>query len=103
MKRFTGNYARVQETLREILQGTGSMPDSSKAVLKGYQTPLGKFETLLGINVSIALFGPGEELPRVLQRSTFHAAGVNEAAETLCGLKKRFRSCGTARALLQLS
>lgn len=66
MKRFTENYTRVQETLSEILQGIGSMADNIKAVLKGYQTLLGKFESLLGRNISIALYCPCEELARVI-------------------------------------
>ncbi|KAG0413905.1 hypothetical protein HPB47_008935, partial [Ixodes persulcatus] len=49
-----------------------------------------------------------KELGRVLQRSTFRAEGIKEAAETLWeamprlrGLKSRLKSCGTARAQLQ--
>ncbi|CAN8018174.1 unnamed protein product [Ixodes persulcatus] len=83
MKSFAENYARVQETLKKLLQGEYIIAGNSRAILKGYERLLKRFETLLGINISIAFFGPCEELARVLQRSTFRAAGIKEAAETL--------------------
>ncbi|CAN7980597.1 unnamed protein product [Ixodes pacificus] len=95
MQRFVENYARVQETLKVFLQTADSVTTSSKANLKGYERLLQKFETLLGINISVALFGPCEELARALQSSTYRAAGAKEAAEALCEAISRLRS-GTA-------
>lgn len=74
MKRFAENL--VQETLNELLQTEYSIADNSRAILNGYGRLLKMFETLLGINISIAMFGPCEEPARVLQRSTFCAAGI---------------------------
>lgn len=90
MKRFAENYARVQETLNELLQGEYSMAYNIGAILKGYERLLERFETLLGISISIAL-SLCEELARLLQHS-FHAAGIKEAAETLCEAMSRLRS-----------
>lgn len=42
-----------------------------------------KFETLLGINISIALFGPCEEVAKALQQPTLCAADAQQAVEAL--------------------
>ncbi|KAH9362398.1 hypothetical protein HPB48_020192 [Haemaphysalis longicornis] len=52
--------------------------------MKGYWKVLKKFETLLGMNLSIALFGPCEQLARILQCPVYRATGAKEAAKALC-------------------
>lgn len=51
-----------------------------------------KFETLLEINFSIALFGPREEVGKAIQRPALHAAEAKEAAEGLSEAISRLRS-----------
>ncbi|XP_077554221.1 zinc finger MYM-type protein 1-like isoform X3 [Haemaphysalis longicornis] len=101
MQRFLDNYARVQETLKELLETPGSVTDGSKAIFRGYYTLLQKFETLLGINISIAFFGPCEELARAFQSSTCRAAGAKEAAEALREAISQLRSDAAFEELWQ--
>lgn len=60
--------------------------------MKGYEKALKKFETLLGINLSIALFGPCEQSARILQCPVYRAAGAKEAAGALCDRLAKLRS-----------
>lgn len=92
MDRFVENYERVQATLQELVQVQSSLSGISKTAIKGYEKVLKKFETLLGINLSIALFGPCEELAWMLQRPVYRAGGAKKVAEALCDRLSRLRS-----------
>ncbi|KAH9361306.1 hypothetical protein HPB48_006868 [Haemaphysalis longicornis] len=70
-------------TLKELLETPGSVADGSNAIFRGYYTLVKKFETLLCVQISIAFFGPCEEVARAFQSSTCRAAAAKEAAEAL--------------------
>ncbi|CAN7983570.1 unnamed protein product [Ixodes hexagonus] len=103
MERFVVNYERVQATLKELLEVQSSLSGTSKTAMKGYEYEkvLKKFETLLGINLSIALFGPCEQLARILQCPVYRAAGAKEAAEALCDRLAKLRSDASFDVLWQ--
>lgn len=92
MEMFVENYERVQATLQELVQVQGSLSGTSKTAIKGYEKVLQKFETLLGTNASVALFGPCKQLVRMLERPVYHAAGAKAAAEALCDRLAKLRS-----------
>ncbi|KAH7937535.1 hypothetical protein HPB49_012878 [Dermacentor silvarum] len=100
MDRFVENYEMVQATLQELVQVQSSLRGTSKTTIKGYEKVL-NFEILVGINVSIALFGPCDELARMLQRPVYRAAGAKEAAEALCDHLSRLRSDASFDVLWQ--
>ncbi|XP_040063052.2 zinc finger MYM-type protein 1-like [Ixodes scapularis] len=83
MKRFLQNYERVQATIHDLLQTPGSIGDDRRAIMRGYEKLLNKFETLFGLNMSKELFGPCEQLARVLQSPKYSATGTMQAAEAL--------------------
>lgn len=80
MERFTENYRMVQATLQEPVQAQSSLCGTSKTAIKGHEKVLKTFEALLGIDHFIALFGPCEELARMIQHPVCHTAGTKESS-----------------------
>ncbi|KAM7313089.1 zinc finger MYM-type protein 1-like [Ixodes scapularis] len=92
VQRFLENYERVRATLWEILKTPGSVRDDRKAAMRGYEKILGNLETVLRLNVAIAVFGPCEELARTLQGVHYSATGARQAAKILTQTLTQLRS-----------
>lgn len=84
LERFLENHDRVRRTLDAILEDRASkITEERRAMLRGYSKKMQKFETLLGLHVSLQLFRPCEELARALQSPRYTATGAKMSAKVL--------------------
>lgn len=85
IRRFVENYVRVQETLTIMLDNDSScnITNERRAILRGYQGKMGKFSTLLALNIALAICEPAEQLAKALQSVDYTATGAQQSARTL--------------------